>query len=231
MSDRPQEIKPSSAHDAADLARTRHAYLAALLRADPEEAQRTVDVAIAAGLPVSVTYLEVLAPALAEVGALWERAEISVGDEHVATAITQGVLATLSTRLPRVTPPDARPVAVVGCGAGDFHGVGVQMVSDFLLAAGWRTLPLGAATPAVGFADVAAQHGATLVAVSTSRAEHLDGVRDVRKALDRLESPPIMAVGGLAYLGHPERVAAVGADLYAADPAELVRLLGRGVPR
>ena len=52
------------------------------------------------------------------------------------------------------------------------------MVGDFLQAAGWRVFDLGAATPASAFASVAAERGAQLVAVSSSRAEHLDGVRE-----------------------------------------------------
>jgi methanogenic corrinoid protein MtbC1 len=205
--------------------RTQGEYLDAVLAVDARRAQQTVDRAIAAGMPVALVYLGVLAPALQELGARWERAEITIGDEHLATAITQGVLATLAPRLPRPAHPGPQHVAVVGCGAGDFHGVGARMVGDFLEAAGFRLLDLGVSAPASAFAGVAAAHGARVVAVSSSRAEHLDAVRDVRKALDQLRDPPLLAVGGLAYAGHADRASAVGADVHAPDPAELVRLL------
>jgi methanogenic corrinoid protein MtbC1 len=205
---------------------TRAAYLEALLRADLRSAQGVVERALDAGLAVDAVYLEVLAPAMQEVGVLWERARITVAGEHLATAITQGVLATLAARLPRQTAGYDRVVAVVGCGPEDFHGLGVRMVGDFLEAAGWRVLDLGAATPAAAFAGVADEHGARLVAVSSSRAEHLDGVCEVRRALDALASPPLLAVGGHAYDGHPERAVTVGADLLAADPRELLVALG-----
>jgi methanogenic corrinoid protein MtbC1 len=205
--------------------RTRAAYLAALLQADSRSAQGVVEAALVAGLAVDTVYLEVLAPTMYEVGVLWERARITVAGEHLATAITQGVLATLATRLPRRTVGAHRLVAVLGSGPEDFHGLGTRVVGDFLQAAGWRVFDLGAATPASAFASVAAEHGAQLVAVSSSLAEHLDGVREVRRALDFLTRPPLLAVGGSAYDGYPERAAAVGAELHAADPrALLVRL-------
>ncbi|MCW2995967.1 MAG: hypothetical protein JWQ18_3462 [Conexibacter sp.] len=198
-----------------------------MLAADAVAAQRLIDGVIAEGLPVRACYLDVLAPAMRELGELWEQAKIGIGDEHLATAITQGVLATLAYRLPRaaVSADGERAVAVVGCGPGDFHGLGARMVGDFLQAAGWLVLDLGQAAPASAFADVAATHDARLVAVSSSRAEHLDGVRDVRRALDTLARPPLLAVGGVAYSGHRERATAVGADLHAGDPALLLEQL------
>jgi MerR family transcriptional regulator, light-induced transcriptional regulator len=201
---------------------TRAAYLAALLRVDSQSAQAVVDAALAAGVAVDAVYLEVLAPTMHEVGVLWERARITVAGEHLATAITQGVLATLAARLPRRTASTELPVAVLGCGPEDFHGLGARMVGDFLEAAGWRVFDLGAATPASAFASVAAEHGARIVAVSSSQAEHLDGVCEVRRALDVLARPPLLAVGGNAYDGYPERASAVGAEIHATDPRELL---------
>jgi methanogenic corrinoid protein MtbC1 len=204
---------------------TRAAYLAALLRVDSRSAQEVVEAALADGLAVDAVYLEVLAPTMHQVGVLWEQAKVTVAGEHLATAITQGVLATLAARLPRRTAAAAGPVAVIGCGPDDFHGLGTRMVGDFLQAAGWRVFHLGAATPAPAFASVASEQGAQVVAVSSSRAEHLDGVHQIRRALDDLARPPLLAVGGSAYDGHPERASAVGAELHAADPRELLRRL------
>jgi len=206
---------------------TRRAYVAALLRADAVGAQSVIDEAISGGMAVRTCYLDVLTPAMHELGVLWEQAKITVADEHLATAITQGVLATLAGRLPRIAPTAAARtrVAVVGCGPEDFHGLGARIVGDFLAAAGWRVLDLGAATPALAFASVARAHDAQLVAVSSSQPEHLEAVRAVRPALEKLDRPPVMAVGGHGYRDHSERAAVVGADLYADDPESLLARL------
>ncbi|MCW3039558.1 MAG: hypothetical protein JWM31_1463 [Solirubrobacterales bacterium] len=204
-------------------------------------ARATVDRAIASGVPVRSIYLDVLTPAMHRLGVLWEEARIGIADEHLATAITQGVLATLHRRLPRTPPATApdpgrvAPVAVLGCGPEDLHGLGARMVGDFLEAAGWRVMDLGANAPAEAFAATADVHGAALVAVSSSRAEDLAGLSAVRRAIDRLDRPPLLAVGGLAHAGSPTVAAAVGADLFAPDPAALIALLhpaptGRAAP-
>ena len=164
-----------------------------------------------------------------EIGARWEAAEITVADEHLATAITQSVLVSLAGRLRRARRDRGRDhrVAVTGSGPEDHHALGARMVADFLHAAGWRVLDLGPSTPADGFAQVAEAHGAQVVAVSTSLSQHLDGVRAVRAALDDLPQGdrPLLAVGGRAYTGHPERARSVGADVHATDPAALLHTL------
>jgi methanogenic corrinoid protein MtbC1 len=229
--DRPGVAQLRSMSPVDCVTQTRADYLAALLMADAGSAQAVIDAALAAGLAVDAAYLEVLSPAMHEVGVLWEQARISVAGEHLATAITQWVLAALAARLPRRTVPTETPVAVLGCGPEDFHGLGTRMVGDFLQAAGWRVFDLGAATPASAFASVAAERRAHVVAVSSSRAEHLDGVREVRRALTGLARPPLLAVGGNAYNGYPERASAVGAELHAADPRELLlRLEAMSLP-
>jgi methanogenic corrinoid protein MtbC1 len=221
---------PPAAGSDAVVAQARASYLAAVLRPDAQRAMAVVEAGLAAGISVDAIYLEVLTPAMHDIGVLWERAQVTVGGERLATAITHGVLATLAGRLPRRVASIGRPVAVLGCGPGDVHGLGARMVGDFLEAAGWSVIDLGAATSAAAFADMAAEHRAPLVAVSSSRAEHLDGVREVRSALDRMAAPAVLAVGGHAYAGHPGRASEVGAEVHAADPREfLVQLDALGL--
>lgn len=207
----------------------REQYLDALLAADATAARAVVDTALALGVPTGAVYLEVIGPAMEEVGRRWEAAEITVADEHLATAITQGVLAGLAMHLPRTSSSAAGRVAVTGSGPGDDHGIGSRVVADFLAAAGWKVLDLGANTPAEGFAQIAARHDARVVAVSTSLSQHLDGVRRVRAALDGLERPPLLVVGGRAYGGSEDRARRVGADLFAQDPATLLERLETAV--
>jgi MerR family transcriptional regulator, light-induced transcriptional regulator len=64
----------------------RDGYLAAPLTSDLAGARAVVDEAIAAGVPVRASYLEVLQPTLYEVGRRWSHAEVSIAQEHLATA-------------------------------------------------------------------------------------------------------------------------------------------------
>src|SRR3712207_2377349 len=118
-----------------DLVALRDEYLAAILEPDARRAHRLLEQAADAWTPVRRLYLEVLQPALHQIGRLWEQARIGVAHEHLATQITQSVLARLSARL---APPGAGHGrrAIVSCSPGELHVVGGRMVADFLEADG-----------------------------------------------------------------------------------------------
>lgn len=115
---------PSAIVD-ADAVRT--AFVDAIAAHDARGAERFVLAAVEDGLPASMAYLEVLQPALYEIGRGWELGELSVAQEHLATAIVQSLLATLAARLDeRPTGSAARGVrgrAVVACTPGELHSV------------------------------------------------------------------------------------------------------------
>ena len=209
---------------AGDLAPLREAYLAAILAPDTRGAHRLLDAAADDGVPVRRLYLDVLQPALHEVGRLWEHAQIGVAHEHLATQITQSVLANLSARLAPAGIGHGRR-AIVSCSPGELHVVGGRMVADFLEADGWEVLSLGADTPPKALAQLAAEERVELVALSTALPAHLLAAGAACAQLRRLPEPPFIVAGGQAFAGDERRARAVGADAYAADPAELLNLL------
>ena len=85
------------------------AYVDALLSGDQVAAEIAIREAMDAGLGTAQIDDEIIAPALWHVGELWERGEISVADEHVATEISMRVLA-----LQREAQRVARPAATAG---------------------------------------------------------------------------------------------------------------------
>jgi len=206
------------------LERLRDDYLEAVLGPDARRARAMVDDACESGVPVARIYLEVLQPALHEVGRLWQEARIAVANEHLATQITGSVLAGLAGRLTLGTSGTGRR-AIVSCSPGELHVLGGQMVSDFLEADGWDVLPLGADVPADDLAALAGRERVALVALSTALPVHLLAAGAACAALRRLDDPPYIVAGGQAFAGDEVRARAVGADAYAADPAALLRLL------
>ena len=211
---------------ADELAPLREAYLAAVLRPDSRGAHRLVEEAGDAGIPVRRLYLEVLQPALHEVGRLWEDARIGVAHEHLATQITQSVLARLSARLAPSGTGNGRR-AIVSCSPGELHVVGGRMVADFLEADGWTVYSLGADTPPRELAAMAGEEGVELVALSTALPAHLLAAGAACAHLRRLPAPPFIVAGGQAFAGDAARARSIGADAYAADPAELLSVLAQ----
>ena len=205
------------------------AYLAALLARNSARARKVVADALADGVAIPDIYLAVLQPALYQVGHLWAMGEISVAEEHYATAVTQQLLHELSARM-RVTPSDGRLAIVTGT-PGELHALGGRMVADFLEADGWEVLELGAATPAEDLADLVDREQPDLVALSTSTAGGLPGLAEALDRLRRLPSPPLVVVGGQFWTAETSRAAeGMGADAVVRDPRALVALLRERVP-
>lgn len=204
-------------------------YVAALLAGDATRARWLVDEALSDGITVPQLYLEVLDPALEEIGDRWAAGELTVAHEHYATAVSQGVIATLAPRM-RV-PPNSGRLAVVACTPGELHALGAQMVGDFLEAEGWEVLTLGAATPAPDLAALVDDERPDLVALSTSVANNLEGAEQAIAALRALTEPPFVAVGGRAWEAVPaDRRTELGADALYVDPRDLCAVLAERFP-
>lgn len=201
-------------------------YLQAVLGSDVDAARRVVDAALEAGLPPRDVYLHVLQPALYEVGDRWARAEISIAQEHLVTAVTQSLMTRLAERL---GSGHRRGSALVACAEDELHAVGARMVADFLQAEGWDVLFLGALVPAGELAELAAERGVDVVALSAALPGRIPHVTAACAALRALDPRPFIIIGGQAFGGSAERALAAGADGYAPDAGAAVALLEQRV--
>ena len=148
---------------------------------DPATAAALVHAATSDGIDVRTLYLQVLQPALYEIGRRWEEAEISIAQEHLATATTQSLMARLAERLEHTTPRGR--TALVAGAEGELHSIGARMVADFLEADGWDVLFVGALSPVDALAEMAADRGVDVVALSASLSERLPEVIAAVRAL------------------------------------------------
>jgi MerR family transcriptional regulator, light-induced transcriptional regulator len=126
------------------------AYLDALRAADASGAYRVASRALGEGMPLAALYQTVVAPAMHELGRLWEKGAITVADEHLATALTHRVLVAL--RPPAFVdqafePDSAKPRAMLAAVQGEHHALGLRMAADLLEDAGYQTIYLGADVP------------------------------------------------------------------------------------
>jgi MerR family transcriptional regulator, light-induced transcriptional regulator len=211
-----------------DSSAVRDAYLAALLETDPQGAQIVVQAALEAGLPIGELYLSVLQPALYEIGRLWEHGEVSVAQEHLATATTQTLMARLAA------PPGAvaaGPRAITTATENDLHALGPRFLADFLERDGWRVIDLGADTPTHDLVHLVGQVRPELVCLSTTLTTNLGHAQDAITALRGLDPPPLIAVGGHAYETDDQLAATLGADIHAGDAGAFLEILHARLPR
>jgi methanogenic corrinoid protein MtbC1 len=204
-----------------NLPELRQRYVDALVAGDLALAERLVG---ESGTDVRTLYLEVLQPALYEIGRCWQEAEISVAQEHLATATTQSLMARLAGRFDGRAPRRDRRI-LVACAEGELHSIGVRMVADFLDADGWDVLFVGALSPPTAVAELASAQRVDAVALSGALGQRVPEIATAVAALRALDPAPVIAVGGQAFGGDADVALATGADLYASNAAEFVREL------
>jgi methanogenic corrinoid protein MtbC1 len=195
------------------------AYLEALRAADAAGAYRVAARALAGGMSLAALYQEVIAPAMHELGRLWQRGAITAADEHLATALTHRVLAALHP-LPSVVASgggNGKPRAMLAAVEGEQHALGLRMAADLLEEAGYQVVYLGADVPTEA-----------LLAAADSLAPDLLGLS---VTMPELASVFERTVASLAS-AHPELELLVGGQASAsprigkATPVEDLELLG-----
>ena len=90
-------------------------------------------------------YEEVFKVALYEVGRLWETNQITVATEHLATAITEGILNELFELI--IPKKKYNKKVVAACVEKEQHQVGIKMVADVFEMKGWESFFLGTGIP------------------------------------------------------------------------------------
>lgn len=120
-------------------------YLEALLRGDRAQCRERVQQLVQAGMDIKEIYTHLFQRSLYRVGELWETNRISVASEHLATAITEGLLSMVYPQIFAAEHIDKK--AVISCTVNEWHQIGGKMVADIFELNGWHGHFLGANTP------------------------------------------------------------------------------------
>jgi methanogenic corrinoid protein MtbC1 len=156
--------------------------------------------ALAEGMSLAALYQGVIAPAMHEVGKLWEKGAITIADEHLATALTHRVLGALRPPafVDRSFGAEPKPRAMLAAVQGEEHALGLRMAADLLEDAGYETIYLGADVPTGALMQAVEALSPDLLALSATMPESaltLEGVlADVRDERPELT----LLVGGQA---------------------------------
>jgi methanogenic corrinoid protein MtbC1 len=204
--------------DALAMAATKAEYLAALRAGDRRRAFGIVEDAHARGLDMGALYLHVLQPSLREVGRLWQENQMTVAEEHLATAITQMVMARTAIAAADAVVPSTRSL-VAACAETERHDVGLRMVCDLLEREGWDATYLGATVPRDSLARLVRERRPDAVILSASITPHLPQLQGMIASLREAtgDAAPFVMVGGRPFLEDPELARRLGADATARD--------------
>lgn len=126
---------------------------ARLLAGDGPGAWTIVEDALRASVDAGDILTEIILPIMNDIGEQWHRGEISVAQEHTATAVARRLVA-------RLGPVEARRgrrrgAVVLGAVSGDHHDLGVAVLSNLLRSEGYEARDLGGDVPLEAFVETA----------------------------------------------------------------------------
>jgi methanogenic corrinoid protein MtbC1 len=198
------------------------AYLAAQLAGDRRQALALVQRIVDDGkLSPGEVRSKVIAAAQREIGELWERNEISVAQEHLATAISQLALAELFQQ-ERSGAPYGQKI-IVACVEGELHEFPARLVADELEAGGFAVRFLGADVPTETLVSFLGKEHPDLLVLSATMAFHADNVRQAVKAVREAHPTLPIAVGGQICEWIDSLGSQLAVELAGCDSAALVR--------
>lgn len=176
------------------------------------------------GLPV--LYDEVMTPALAAVGTLWETGKVDSTTERIAVGIVERVMGMAATRFDLHRIADG-PRAVVACAPEEQHAVGARMVADLLRLDGWHVTFLGANPLASDLVKMLRRERPVLLALSVAMPGHLVEVKALVGTIRSdaaLDGMRVVMGGSVLQLVSERTVRVLGVDGGARDARGAVRV-------
>lgn len=108
---------------------------------------------------------ELVEPLMIEIGALWQKGDLRIMHEHLATASFRSLLERVSSSF---NPSLQAPRLLIATPEGQLHELGAVSVNIAASSEGWQTLYLGANLPANEIAAAAIHSKARAIALSAS---------------------------------------------------------------
>lgn len=192
---------------------------ARLVAGDEGGAWQLIEGALGAGASAESVLLDLVSPAMREVGGRWEAGALSVADEHRASVVAMRLIGRLGP-LARHRGV-GRGTVVVGAPPGERHQLPVAIAADVLRARGFDVIDLGCDVPAPTWAAPALESRVVAVAIGVSGPGHDRAIRAVLRSVSAV-APTLPRLAGGAGLD-PDHAADLGAIWSGWDGEALAR--------
>lgn len=186
-----------------------------------------VDALLDGGVTAEAVYLDLLAPAARRLGAMWEADACDFVEVTVALGRLQRVLRSLSRIF--VEDPSAQDGragrALLACMPGEQHTLGMFMVAEFFVRAGW-SVNVGPPLAEGDLLDMLKREPYDLVGFSLSCDTSLS---QARRQIELVRARSVnrgvrVIIGGRIVNERPELVEKLGADAFAMDALQAPRV-------
>ncbi|MFJ3670329.1 B12-binding domain-containing protein [Streptomyces sp. NPDC090106] len=213
--------------DDTHLSTVREELLEQLLHGDEMAAVQLVLKSLENGARPQSLLLDVLGETQREVGRRWQSGQITLVEEHAASALTERLASVITVHpAARSLPPVKGPITVA-CAEGEWHALPSRLAADVLRINGWKVVYLGSDVEVSFLARHLATSHSRLLGISCQVATHLPMVHAAIKAATALGIPTL--TGGAAFDPQGVLSARLGAAAHASDPRHALTQLQDGI--
>ena len=165
---------------------------------------------------------EALLPGINLVGEYFEQKKYFLPQLIASAEAMKNSIEILEEKLVTGTVQDDMPVVIIATVEGDIHDIGKNLVALMLKNYGFRVVDLGKDVPADRIIECATQEKADIIALSALMTTTMQKMRDVVLAVRESGLKAKVMIGGAVTT--PEFMNEIGADGYAKDAAEAVKV-------
>jgi dimethylamine corrinoid protein len=200
----------------------------AIEQGDAEAAVFEAERLVAANRSLADIYREAMTPCLSEIGDRFSRLEVFLPEMIRSADAVKAIHRALAHTLESDGALEPRATVVIGTSYGDIHDIGKNIVAAMLEVNGFEVIDLGVGVAAPEFIDRARQSDADVIAISSLMSTSMPYLSDVLGLINGNEKDRarfrVIVGGGPVNAEYADRI---GADGYADDAAEAVRLIER----
>ena len=199
------------------------ALLRTAMDLDPNGARAVLDEA-AVALGVEAAVIDVVLPAMQEVGSRWKAGTCDTANEHLLTDAVRKWLARMATL---ATPASRIGSVVLACGPRDLHTVGLEAFGLLLERRGRSVVMLGALTPLVSLRKAIDDTRASAAVVVAQRSVNRRSAVESLEGIHELLGARAFYAGG-AFSSPASRRGVPGSYL-GTDMAEATRTVNQAI--
>lgn len=175
---------------------------------------------------IKTLYRDVFQPSMQQIGHLWASNQITVAQEHVATAITQHLMASLYSRLFEAQVDSIQRKVLITCPSSERHELPSRMLADLLVLEGADVIFVGANVPTDAIIQMLQVEKPQALIISCTIQRHLPEVKHLIATMRHTDmEQPLVLVGGYAFDQEPSLATQIGADYYCATFEESIHVI------
>ncbi|MCA1055990.1 cobalamin-dependent protein [Rossellomorea aquimaris] len=169
------------------------AFTKALLKGDVQFATELYTNEIESKVNQLTFFESVVKPSMYRIGDLWEKNQITVAEEHLATATLKYLLSSMYTPY---EVSERRPKGLLFCIEGEQHTLGLEFANEIFKELQWNTRYLGANVPVKDAVTFVKAWEPQAVVISIGMTTAIPSLRECLEQIEDIQPDVKILVGG-----------------------------------